>query len=1195
MPEPLQKDFLSKALLIFSLLCLISCMPFRLQAREPVRRWYVILHDFSAPFEYRSSESNEKLYRILDRLFENEVTVSSGANTLLLEDEQVRDVPFFNPSQDNISMFYFGMRMQDLSRIRKPYDAPAMEHYQAFAGQFLHQVTPDWVSFRKDRPDASYGDLFADFRSNRPVWRDGYSLSSYAYPAVMTQLKGHYYDELIVIIISDYLAGSTFGNKQDAEILRRGVYRGNSSRARKTTEAQDKLSSLFYRIDYFDYVVSTGKYDNAGNRIFHGIKAYKVKPHAGVTAANNAVVKIESDLSVDQSGYRKPDFKLSPVTVNFEHNQRLKVEKIGVQVESGGEVVHARWLATTDEDGRLVDNDDDALDIDQATGNYDLPGTRIDLGGITTLRELAEEAPVLSYLFYTGYGTDAGDMPMLYQVSRPLTKENVDFDKNYSLLMTTVLPALLLIGLALWFLYKRRPRAIRYRMSTFGDSYEKIDYRTVGKLRTAYRAFTGTSARIPFKLFFDYKLKFLPAAVPLNIRLDKVEVPHGFDMHILIREDEDQYQSVFKGETWRTLPVRPSGDEPFEFFVVVKKNDPAVILDEPVQCSFQLTVWAHHRVLFLTDLSETVNESFHIGPAMGDTWIGLDPGTTGTCIAAGTHFSNVTVRQDSEGQDLIESSLIIFDPSETPDVTDWRNLGGSAVKVGREADPFETILARDSFRSVKKLLGFTDKKTITFENGDELRLDGTQITYLMVKKLLEDFKKRMEAEPDLYAHLLEQGQFPLSRVALAIPNNFTATKIQAFVDSVNYLDSFNEVRVIPEAEAVMVYYIFNRPRLAGDHGAFEKEKVLVFDMGGATINASLIDGEAYLEEGDRKYHLTVEGKLGYGIGGDTIDFCILNILYEWVRRYREFPSETIDFDTVTKENKIGLLNLARRIKLQLIEVHQQTRTDFASQNIADFLEEFYNLYTGQRIDILVESADEVVEFFNRDFYNHPMINTLIYQNVKGAIQDILQVEGYKNEPLTVLYSGRSTLFPHIKTVVASVLQGNGVTYREVFLREDELKSAVARGACLYGVSNNAITIDSSRVHCHFGVVHSQYAGIQGFRNLVPIGSEFNGSEGIRNVEEVQSSFDLDGKQVRFVQVMGQDAEKIISNDEKHKYSPIAKVRVHTRTKRIGIVVGENDQVRCRVEEADGELHDANAFISDQEIADTNEKHYTWLL
>ncbi|MGB5926749.1 MAG: hypothetical protein WBH03_01175, partial [Cyclobacteriaceae bacterium] len=454
---------MKKALLFFSL---ILWLPLVVHGQEPVRRWYVVLHDFSAPFEYRSAEANRKLYRTLNRLFENEVTISQGANTLLLEDEQVRDVPFFDPARDNISLFYFGMRMQDLRQIRKPSGAPAVEHYRAFADQFLHQVTPDWISYREDHPDATYEDLFNEFRAARPAWNDGYSLSSYAYPAVITQLQDHYYDELVIITLSDYLAGSTFGNKQDAEILRRGVSRGSSTRARKTTEAQDKLSSLYYRIDYFDYVVSTGKYDNAGNRIFHGIKASKVKPHAGVTAANNAVMKINSDLSLEQLGYRDPDFKLSPVTINFEHNQRLTVEKIGVQVESRGEVVHCHWLARPGDEGELTDEDDDPIEADEATGDYALPATRLELGGITDAGELEDAAPVLSYLFYARYQTAAGDMPLLYQVNRPLTEENVDFDKNYSILMTKVLPVLILIGLALWFLYKRRPRRIRYRMST---------------------------------------------------------------------------------------------------------------------------------------------------------------------------------------------------------------------------------------------------------------------------------------------------------------------------------------------------------------------------------------------------------------------------------------------------------------------------------------------------------------------------------------------------------------------------------------------------------------------------------------------------------------------------------------------------------------------------------------------------------
>ena len=47
-----------------------------------------------------------------------------------------------------------------------------------------------------------------------------YSFSAYAYPLCMDVIQDDYAEEYIVLIISDFNAGSTFGNRNDEKIIK---------------------------------------------------------------------------------------------------------------------------------------------------------------------------------------------------------------------------------------------------------------------------------------------------------------------------------------------------------------------------------------------------------------------------------------------------------------------------------------------------------------------------------------------------------------------------------------------------------------------------------------------------------------------------------------------------------------------------------------------------------------------------------------------------------------------------------------------------------------------------------------------------------------------------------------------------------------------------------------------------------------
>ena len=62
-------------------------------------------------------------------------------------------------------------------------------------------------------------------------------------------------------------------------------------------------------------------------------------------------------------------------------------------------------------------------------------------------------------------------------------------------------------------------------------------------------------------------------------------------------------------------------------------------------------------------------------------------------------------------------------------------------------------------------------------------------------------------------------------------------------------------------------------------------------MGGATINASVVSLKSIINKnGETTYDSDIHGKLGYSIGGDTIDYVLLKIFYEKSTENQELHS-----------------------------------------------------------------------------------------------------------------------------------------------------------------------------------------------------------------------------------------------------------------------------------------------------------------
>ncbi|MGB8193113.1 MAG: hypothetical protein WCF67_14390, partial [Chitinophagaceae bacterium] len=216
-------------------------------------------------------------------------------------------------------------------------------------------------------------------------------------------------------------------------------------------------------------------------------------------------------------------------------------------------------------------------------------------------------------------------------------------------------------------------------------------------------------------------------------------------------------------------------------------------------------------------------------------------------------------------------------------------------------------------------------------------------------------------------------------------------------------------------------------------------------------------------------------------------------------------------------------------------------------------------------------------------------------------EDILSL--CENVPIhKVIFSGRSCEFPRIKETVKEVLKakGNQPLYPSMDPRKS--KTAVAVGACWYGVNRNAIELNNVQTNASFGIQrrtgpqkeHLQYI------ELISAAGKFNGEaiNGIKFREDyvdIEDKFANDNLKVNFFQVMGKDAVRILSENQKHKFSKIVSIPISMATKLIQMRVFENDNVECGVRLVTNEILTDSGQVSDQEIAEANDEHYTWLI
>ena len=206
---------------------------------------------------------------------------------------------------------------------------------------------------------------------------------------------------------------------------------------------------------------------------------------------------------------------------------------------------------------------------------------------------------------------------------------------------------------------------------------------------------------------------------------------------------------------------------------------------------------------------------------------------------------------------------------------------------------------------------------------------------------------------------------------------------RSMIDCIANLNQFKEIRYIYEAEAVLFYYLSNFNKFNSQNTSFNSETVLIFDMGGATINTTIVTTNKTCINNRLRYDIDFLGKIGYGIGGDTIDYCITKFILSFSD---EFPAlKTVNIF----EKKVELAKLAFEIKKEIINNYYNDNLYLIT---ARNLEQFIN--NALNISIFIdENKSEMYRYFLKSqgrgykLFEHEIFSMTIYNSVKDAIDE----------------------------------------------------------------------------------------------------------------------------------------------------------------------------------------------------------------
>lgn len=673
----------------------------------------------------------------------------------------------------------------------------------------------------------------------------------------------------------------------------------------------------------------------------------------------------------------------------------------------------------------------------------------------------------------------------------------------------------------------------------------------------------------------------------LKVRLQDAK-PEGFKYYIDRKDASDFIEVKTKGDAFS-----------FNINIEMLPNivDPSMLST----CSVRIDFCIESSIMGMLKRRDVIDDvediKFYFLNDLGTAWVGFDPGTSGSCVSYGCtggsledpNIAMVTAEKDG-GEEIIPSKLVLTkDFGETP-IDQLRP--GIDYFYGREADQnwdASNRAGKPCFQSIKKLLGYKNSEDDMIEvnwGKNTRKLTGLQLAHLLVKGLKKELDENVQAlsQTDAIRYVGKTGR--ARRAVVAIPNNYTLPKITDMVNSIRMLHSFDEVRYIYESEGILFNYFRKNYR----NQSPGQETIMVYDMGGATINLSIFRVEYIEQDGTIYYNVHTLGRIGYAVGGDNIDVAIMEHLFNHKKlpttitpgMRQSNPQMAREQDKYRHEhqlkNKNEILNKIVALKKDIVKAARAKGSARSLSGSGNMLENAVNFESTVN-DILRHYSALPINAFediDPDSFTVKIIDAIcsseemqdfVISNVQDAVEESLSLPAIKrlNKIDTLIFAGRSTMFPGIRDTVYNAVKRrySGVDVYNGFTNE-EIKTSVSYGACWYGIYNSLVTLDNSRLPCAYGFKLTQH-GKTLLHVLLNQNDSFRGNGEVSNSEHISSTFAANGNVVDFYQVMGSGAgDDLFTENNRHKVNFIGSIDVATKTSEIAMTADRRNVVTCEV-------------------------------
>lgn len=633
--------------------------------------------------------------------------------------------------------------------------------------------------------------------------------------------------------------------------------------------------------------------------------------------------------------------------------------------------------------------------------------------------------------------------------------------------------------------------------------------------------------------------------------------------------------------------------EPMRMTVTLKSNDRQTVKSRDYQCL--------------------------IVRARGAIWLGIDLGTTGSSVAWGDQTANV--ESCLIGNETVIPSAVFVDESYDP-LRPRTSLGFTdGVKCGNEAQLRLAVAPERVFVSPKLLLGYENRRNIRQADGRQFSLKGTDILTILATHLTCSAR-------DHITELTSNTSPRLSRAVVAVPNGFTPNKIALMKQCIREVPGIQEVLHIYEAEAATLYYLSNynkfqenrppgsSPAVAGGEMV---ENILVFDMGGGTMNVSVISA-TFSQGGPTK--MDVVARIGYAVGGNAIDRTVASIIDRKARQdgisiaddypTKLFvPEQKLQFDSEDERKewlvaRQTLRDIAESTKIQMSEGagkgQGQTDIDFRDRAISISLQEVLD-WEPRILEIVRDAVTEAVRLFRE----HPSQDKIPTHRIH-----------------TVLFSGRSSAFPEIEATVEAAIgstldqlqddktdvdseketsrsntkaNAKGATESAEQIHKvslDQRKECVSIGAAYYGTQRDNLILSRGRTYEHLGlVVQKPRISDAEFLNLISPGRILN-----RNgVEDVKRNIDVryNSNVFRFYQIASSNPNSVVRDPkQRYKMSLLAELNLdahHLDT--VLMRIGGDDRFEITIE-GPGASQTVSGQYELKEVYDDADESTTWI-